>query len=207
MEKKLGIIVPYRDRAQHRVMFLDHMSAMFRWSEILIVEQAPGKPFNRGKLLNIGVKTLADCDYYALHDVDMLPVQSDYTYPEFPTLLATKAQQFGYKMPFPEYFGGVVLISREHMLQANGFHNEFWSWGAEDNDFRDRVLATVGRIDHRDCTYKSLPHPRKMDNKLYPQNVALWEAGIDLSNGISNCEYTVDIRLVTGASQYIKVSI
>lgn len=200
---KFAIIVPYRDRAQHLAKFLPHMKARFKNADIFIIEQIPGKAFNRGKLLNIGVIEATGYPYYALHDVDMLPEKSDYSAPIGPTLLATKAEQFGYKLPFLEYFGGVVLISAEHMKQCNGYHNEFWSWGAEDNNFRDRVIATVGSVYSRECIYKSLPHDRKIDQILYPANVKLMNKGPQLDNGISNCEY----KIISREGNHIKVEI
>lgn len=191
MDEKFAIIVPYRDRNQHLNKFLPYMQARFKNADIFIIEQAPGKPFNRGKLLNIGVIEAGEYPYFALHDVDMLPVQSDYSAPKMPTLLATKVQQFGYKMPFPEYFGGVVLISREDMFLVNGYHNEFWSWGGEDCMLRKRVLHKGLNIDTRDCIYNSLPHPRKIDQFNYPKNLSLLKQGVDLKNGLSNCEYKI----------------
>lgn len=191
---KFAIIVPYRDRLQHLNKFKPYMEVMFPNADIFVIEQVAGKPFNRGKLLNIGVIEAPQYEYYALHDVDMLPVKSDYSKPSMPTLLATKAQQFGYKMPFAEYFGGVVLISREDMLKVNGYHNEFWSWGAEDNNFRDRVIASGFKVGARDCVYNSLPHPRKIDQVLYPKNVKLMNRGPQMDNGISNCDYKIISR-------------
>jgi len=190
-DNRFAIIVSYRDRAQHLRKFIPYMQARFKNADIFIVEQEPGKPFNRGKLLNIGVLEAPGYDYYALHDVDMLPVQSDYSKPLLPMLLATKAQQFGYKMPFPEYFGGVVLITAEHMKQCNGYHNEFWGWGGEDCSLRERIIATVGSVDSRQCIYNSLTHPRKIDQQLYPRNLKLLKRGPQLENGLTNCEYKV----------------
>ena len=40
-----------------------------------------------------------------------------------PKLLATAAEQFKYKMPYGEYFGGVVAISWDHFQLINGFAN------------------------------------------------------------------------------------
>lgn len=193
-KNKFAIIVPYRDRPQHLMKFNAYMKVRFINADIFVIEQADQKPFNRGKLLNIGFLEAEGYDYYALHDVDMLPVKSDYSKPEWPTLLATKVQQFGYKMPFDEYFGGVVLITGEQMKQCNGYHNEFWGWGGEDNSFRDRILATVGKIEKRDCTYNSLQHQRKIDNKLHQKNCDLWQSGVHLENGLSNCNYEVISR-------------
>lgn len=187
---KLAIIVPYRDRLLHLNKFIAYMRPRFK-ADVIVVEQLQGKPFNRGKLLNIGVIESPGYDYYALHDVDMLPVKSNYTYPECPTLLATKVQQFGYKMPFAEYFGGVVLISRADMLKCNGYHNEFWGWGGEDDLFRDRIIASGLQVSSRECIFNSLPHPRNIDPVLHKKNVSTWKAGPQLENGISNCEYKV----------------
>src|SRR6478752_4261735 len=121
------IIVPYRDRAEHLAKFLPHYMGVL---PIIVVEQADDKPFNRGKLLNIGVLE-TEYDYYVLHDVDMLAEDmAPYNqYPEYPTHLATACEQFAYTMPYPEYFGGVVSISRTAMRIINGFSNNFWSWG------------------------------------------------------------------------------
>jgi hypothetical protein len=203
METRFAILVPYRDRARHLAKFVPYMQARFKNADIFVIEQMPGKAFNRGKLLNIGVLEAPGYDYYALHDVDMLPVKSDYSYPILPTLLATRVQQFGYKLPFPEYFGGVVLIKDAHMYQCNGYHNEFWSWGAEDNNFRDRILATVGQVDSRECLYNSLPHDRKIDQQLYPKNVKLMNKGPQLENGLTNCEY----KIISREGRHIKVEI
>ena len=90
------ILVPYRDRADHLKVFLDHYSDM----DILIIEQSVNKSFNRGKLFNVGVMQSPKYDYYVLHDVDMISDKGhDYSYPDMPTHCATNCSQFNYKMP------------------------------------------------------------------------------------------------------------
>lgn len=186
----MTIVIPYRDRDQHLAKFKAYMQPHYPDADIVVIEQSAGKPFNRGKLLNIGVLEF-EADYYALHDVDMLPVKADYTMPECPTLLATKVQQFNYQMPYAGYFGGVVLISRKDMHRCNGFDNDFWGWGAEDDNFRQRILSSVGRVDYRDCVFNSLPHPRKLDPSLHRKNVMRWKSGGDPNNGLSSCQYRI----------------
>ena len=39
-----------------------------------------------------------------------------------------------------EYFGGSFVLSTENFKLANGFSNEFWGWGSEDDDMRDRLI-------------------------------------------------------------------
>ena len=99
------IIVPYRDRRQHLHHFLNAMT-----DDVVIVEQEAGKPFNRAKLLNIGFLEY-DYDYYVFHDIDMITVKVDYSVGEC-VHLAGACSQFGYKMPYPTYFGGVTMFSR-----------------------------------------------------------------------------------------------
>ena len=83
---KLAIIVPYRDRASHLEVFVPYMQEYLKDYEykIFVIEQIDSKPFNRGKLLNVGAKIAIKegFDYFALHDVDMLPLKGvDYSYP------------------------------------------------------------------------------------------------------------------------------
>ena len=40
---------------------------------------------------------------------------------------------------FAEYFGGVSSISVRQFRQVNGFSNQYWGWGGEDDDFYIRV--------------------------------------------------------------------
>ena len=92
---KLGIVVPYRSRESHLNKFNDATEKYLKSKnidfEIIIVEQTDDKPFNRGKLLNVGyIKAKAlGCDYVVFHDVDMLPMDVDYSYSEVPLHLAT----------------------------------------------------------------------------------------------------------------------
>ena len=87
MGKKLGIIVPYRDRYDHLIIFKKRIISFLKNKaidyELIIVEQDNAKNFNRGKLLNIGflyAKKL-ECDYVVFHDVDMIP-NNDVDYSE-----------------------------------------------------------------------------------------------------------------------------
>jgi len=91
---KLGVIVPYRDRAQHLVKFIpyitDYLNNQNINFEIFIIEQKNyDLSFNKGMLFNIGVSLLdKSFDYVVLHDVDLLPITfTDYSYPEMPTHL------------------------------------------------------------------------------------------------------------------------
>ena len=146
MKDKLAIIVPYRDRQEHLDVFVPHMREFLKDKgidyEIFIAEQTDDRPFNYGKLCNIASKEVGEeYTYFAFHDIDMLPIndECDYDYPDVPLHLATNVEAHGNKLPYPQYFGGVVLISREDFENANGYSNEYWGYGFEDLDLLYRL--------------------------------------------------------------------
>jgi hypothetical protein len=140
---KLGVIVPYRNRYEHLQEFKENITNYLESKnidfEIIIVEQDDAKLFNRGMLLNIGFKYAKDmgCDYVVFHDVDMLPVDVDYSYSDVPLHLSTNFEyEEGEKERtiFDEYFGGVTLFPVKLFEDIDGYSNKYWGWGYEDND-------------------------------------------------------------------------
>jgi len=146
MKDKLAIIVPYRDRQDHLDVFVPHMHAFLKDKgidyTIFIAEQSDDRPFNYGKLCNVVTKEVGEeYTYFAFHDIDMLPISDDcdYSYPDEPTHLATNVEAHENKLPYPQYFGGVVLINREDFKKANGYSNEYWGYGFQDLDLLYRL--------------------------------------------------------------------
>jgi len=145
-EYSLAIIVPYRDRRSHLDVFVPHMDEFLSDKDIdytiFIIEQDDDRPFNRGKLLNIGFDLVKDdFDYFCFHDVDMLPISDDcdYSYDDVPICLASEIESYDYKIPYSQFFGGVVLFTKEDFLQVNGYSNEYWGYGVEDLDMMYRI--------------------------------------------------------------------
>src|SRR5437588_473371 len=87
----LGIVIPYRDRAEHlRVLLPDLLTYLGNKlaAQILVVEQADDGPFNRGLICNIGFQLLRkEIDYVCFHDVDYVPISADYSYPDQPAMI------------------------------------------------------------------------------------------------------------------------
>jgi len=144
---KLGIIVPYRDRPDHLIIFKKSITNYLKQKgiefELIVVEQDEAKTFNRGKLLNIGFKHAKrlNCDYVAFHDVDMIPIDVDYSYSPYPIHLSSKFSNSNdtfSRIVFDEYFGGVTLFPTILFEAINGYSNEYWGWGYEDNDLLHR---------------------------------------------------------------------
>lgn len=164
MKHKLGIIVPYRDRYPQLVQFKRHISEYFDNSdidyELIIVEQDNATAFNRGKLLNIGALEAEKlgCTYLVFHDVDMLPVDVDYSFSEHPTHLASNfiSDNKETSVHFDRYFGGVTLFPLNVFKKVNGYSNEYWGWGFEDDDLFNRVIQSNFRtVKHKVPSYVS----------------------------------------------------
>ena len=215
---KLAVVVPYRDRAEHLKQFLPYMKEYLDKQNIVhniyIIEQESGKSFNRAKLLNIGfLEADSDCDYFVFHDVDMLPQNVDYNYQDLPTHLAAAASQFNYALPYDGYFGGVTMFSRWSMSKVNGYSNEYWGWGAEDDDVLYRCHLAGLKVQRQSPgILKSLSHDRQIDEQDYKKNIErireMWSKKLDWENeGINSCKYSVVDRNEIPERILIKVSI
>lgn len=154
--KKLAICVPYRNREQHLEKFIPHMDNFFKNKDIdykiFICNQVDNKKFNRGKTKNIAfdIARKEGYDYFAFHDIDLLPMDEscDYTFPkDGPQHLSAYLSMYDYKLLFPENFGGVVLFTKEQFEAINGYYNDYWDWGAEDDDlfYRCKINGFTNR--------------------------------------------------------------
>lgn len=214
-DKKLGVIVPFRNREKHLVKFVpaihEFLDKQKIQHEVLVIEQQDDKLFNKGRLLNIGASIMQDkCDYFCFHDIDMVPEIASYAYINRPVLLANSVSQFDADPNkttevwhhHPTYFGGVVMISVEDYFAINGFSNNYWHWGYEDDDFHLRCLmAGLITVAYTEGRYKSLPHEKSVSqvvdgDKYYQRNKKYYKEMrrglIDTKlDGLNNLEYQV----------------
>lgn len=218
---KMSIIVPYRDREAHLNQFIPYMKNFLDEKgvefHIFIVNQSDDKPFNRAKLLNIGfVETKDSSDYFCFHDVDMLPINSDYSYPDTPTHLASEVQQFNWGLAYDTYFGGVTLFNKEDFEKINGYSNNYWGWGAEDDDLWNRCSVNLIFPHRRVGRYLSLAHERKINEDLWRRNYEYLKTQEKVQNkkeiidsdGLSSLEYNkVSEKLLNYYSTRINVTL
>ena len=146
---KLGVIVPHRHRWEHLAIFKRHIINYLDSKkipfELIIVNQDDAKQFNRGMLLNIGFKYAKrlGCNYVVFHDIDLLPVDVDYSYSSFPVHLAkdiVEEETGNHKKTFEQYFGGVTIFPVDEFRRMNGYSNRYWGWGFEDDDLLLRCV-------------------------------------------------------------------
>jgi len=189
MSHKLGICIPYRNRKDHIEQLIPHLSKHLNDYGInhtfYVGHQIDDKLFNRGAMKNIAAHYAFEdgCDYIAWHDVDMLAHEEcDYSYPtDNPTHIATKLSKYKYTLGYDQYFGGVVLFTKEQAYNTNGYSNEYWDWGQEDDDlfwrchYENYTLGNViQRYDNKkvgvfngEDTFVAIPTNREISSCLH----------------------------------------
>ncbi|CAJ0924002.1 unnamed protein product, partial [Ranitomeya imitator] len=133
--------------------------------------------FNRAKLLNVGfLEALKDAEYdcFIFSDVDLIPMDDRNLYHcyEQPRHFAIAMDKFGFRLPYAGYFGGVSGLTKAQFLKINGFPNEYWGWGGEDDDIYNRITLNgmkVSRPDIRIGRYRMIKHERDKHNEPNPQ--------------------------------------
>ena len=139
------IIIPYRAREKHLKYFLDHTAPLLQKhipnGKVVIIEQDwNNKLFNRGCLLNIGVKEYENkTDHIITHDVDINPSEKsikELYLPEVNDNTIKGLYNFGSDC---DTLGGIIKMKTATFFKINGFPNDIWGWGAEDIALKNRA--------------------------------------------------------------------
>uniref|UniRef100_A0A8C9SUB9 Beta-1,4-galactosyltransferase n=1 Tax=Scleropages formosus TaxID=113540 RepID=A0A8C9SUB9_SCLFO len=185
--QKVAIIIPFRNRDEHLKFWLYYLHPILQRQQldygVYVINQDGEFRFNRAKLLNIGyVEALKDYDYecFIFSDVDLIPMddRNIYKCSSQPRHLSVAIDKFGFRLPYTQIFGGVSALTKEQYLHINGFSNNYWGWGGEDDDiykrlafkrmFISRPNSIVGRyrmiVHHRD--EKNEPNPESFNNLM-----------------------------------------
>lgn len=197
MRNKLGIVVPYRNRYQHLTRFLTNIQAYLDKTDlkytIILVEQDNASSFNRGMLCNIGFLEAKrqKCNYVVFHDVDMIPIDVDYSYSDHPVHLATD------NIHFKSYFGGITLFPADIFEKLNGFSNLYWGWGFEDDDLRYRCVKNGVKFETEPV------NTLKTETKVPIFNGV--DAYMEIPNSINFLRnFTVSLNIILGRLAYNK---
>jgi hypothetical protein len=221
---RLAIVVPYRERRQHLDQFEPHMRAYFARDKldkdidyrVLIVEQEVGLPFNRGAPKNAGfLLAEAQSDYCCFHDIDYLPIWADYSPVDRPTPIvwygaeerpiAPRRTNLVAKHNLDLFFGGALIVPNGIVRAVNGYSNDYWGWGYEEEDIKARFAAAGIATGWRKGTFLPLVHDSeglKLD--ATPSAIALvnqqlmqerWAAGPPMaSDGLATLTFEVIAR-------------
>jgi len=177
VKKNIAIIACFRDllvggeRERERRIYVQLMNKLlvpYCNFHIYIIEQSDdGQLFNIGKLKNIGFEIASKnkenvFDHYIFTDIDIIPNYNLMKYflvtPEEPLALAVRGTRYeSHRIkersdgrPEKIFLGALVSFSKKNFEDINGYANNFWGWGGEDD-------SLIQRIKH--AGYKNICYP------------------------------------------------
>jgi hypothetical protein len=143
----IAILIPHRKRIEHLKKFISWTDKLEKSPnhtyDIYVIDQNNFDRFNRGLLINIGyyiAKKNNNYDRYIFHDVDSYPDKDLFKlYFEFIDYnIHFASPELGYKYTFDNFLGGVFGSTKIDFEKVNGFPNDFFGWGGEDDAFYNR---------------------------------------------------------------------
>ncbi|KAK3786623.1 hypothetical protein RRG08_027581 [Elysia crispata] len=205
------VLVPFRDRFEELMEFVPHMNKFLLKQnivhELIVINQLDKFRFNRASLINVGfLETRHNCDYIAMHDVDLLPLNEElrYDFPENgPYHLAAPHLHPLYH--YKTFVGGILLLRSKDFEKLNGLSNKYWGWGREDDEFFVRMkkaklkLSRPGNLTSGIKTFKHI-HDKKKRRRDYDKFFDQREKTkrLDKQTGLHSLNYKVDsIRHLT----------
>ena len=209
---KIAIIIPFRDleekhaRTKQLNTLVEYFTSYLKGDDykIFVVEQNDdNRKFNRGQLLNIGFEYAEKEGYnnFIFHDADLLPSVELKEYYENipekkPVHIAAVWDRYGSN---PKYFGGIVAFNDKMFNNINGYPNNFWGWGGEDDELYLRTKKSYeilkvkkGSItDLEDLTLQAkLDYLKENDLKFMLKNEALAKHNSTwLNNGLNTLNF------------------
>nr|XP_033960788.1 LOW QUALITY PROTEIN: beta-1,4-galactosyltransferase 1-like [Pseudochaenichthys georgianus] len=204
-QQKVAIIIPFRNREEHLKYWLNYLHPILQRQQldygVYVVNQDGEGSFNRAKLLNVGyTEALKDYDYdcFVFSDVDLIPMDDRNIYRCFsqPRHLSVAVDKFGFRLPYTQCFGGVSSMSKEQFLKINGFPNNYWGWGGEDDDIFNRFSykgMSISRPSGEIGKYRMIRHNGDKNNKPNLQRFSRIAHTLETmsSDGISSLSYSL----------------
>ncbi|XP_032873825.1 beta-1,4-galactosyltransferase 1-like [Amblyraja radiata] len=179
--QKVAVIIPFRDRDEHLKYWLYYLHPLLQRQQldygVYVINQHGEETFNRAKLLNVGfMEALKEDNYncFVFSDVDLIPMDDRNIYKCYnqPRHLAVSMDKFSFRLPYNQFFGGISALSREQHEKINGFPNNYWGWGGEDDDIYNRIIFRgmgISRPDGVIGKCRMIAHRRDKKNEPNPQ--------------------------------------
>lgn len=204
-KKKLGIIVPFRDRQDEMFKFASHMQWFLADKldyTIYFIEQQSPDLFNYGSLCNVGYTLAKDeCDYFIFHDINLIPITENCDYSadflNYPVHMASTIIDVDNGKPYPHWIGGAFKISKKDFEKINGFSNDYWGGGFE-------YLDLLWRMDKYGI---SLPNIKFFDKNIYTHHnfTDVKEEDFEVTKKLTSFEFSEGNSLMIKANSSIDV--
>ena len=180
--------------------------------KIIKIENSNLAKFNLGRLKNIGYKLTKKKkkQYFVLSDIDLIPsedlIDSYLSIPDdnqFIHLAANGTRYSSSKSKNKHFLGGCLSFTQNSFTECNGYPNNFWGWGGEDDALLYRSKQNNIDIDEPDHHIIDLEELNIQEKKQdIKQNEAMedlkWEKVDDdkniwKDNGLSTLDDSYDI--------------
>ncbi len=190
LQDKYSIIIPYRDREEHLEVLLPRLQQVFSKYdyEIIVSEQNDSDNFNLANTQNVAAQ-YATGNIIVLHQVDYYPTDDvSYEIQDQPILPARRgifvnsdfSKRNYYDIPGgyrkweteidENFYGGVIVMRKEHWDTINGINPLYKGWGNEDEDLRERFKwAGYTPVRNTTGTYYCLYHEDNGDIAKKPK--------------------------------------
>jgi len=220
----IAVITIFRDndegkREIQRRTFIERMNATlepYKYHVFIIEQSQDGNPFNIGKLKNVGFDIVKDYERkhkgtkftnFIFTDIDMLPDDDLLPYYVNPIdgILSLAVRGTRYEQMDTQtkkvFLGGVLGFNRESFEQINGYPNNFWGWGGEDDALIYRLVAANVSTVHMPKSGKVIDLEDKMTVQEKLKKTVIddkkWEKlFIDTTNWRTNGMSTLEYKLL-----------
>ena len=199
-EKKVGVIFPYREqvqqnRSQQLKETLDYYTKLNKPNiDYYIIEQCNDKQFNRGILINAGhdilKKSNLGYENEVHHDIDVQANEEFIKYFSSDNVIGRPGTN-------NNHFGTISILPLSVMEQVNGYSNNFWGWGHEDNNLRERIIRKnipIYMANPKKSKLKYIPHIKAPELNLKNPNmntVKNKEKKDGYISGLADLKYTI----------------
>ena len=161
---KILVIVAYRnqlplqDRQPQLFKFVPYMIAFLgsarpacEFKIVIATQTDDGRKFNRGRLMNAAFKDMQgeDFDSVIFHDVDLLPSEELRPYYCVPPCGGRPCHLGGRwrsKYSDDAFVGGAIAFTPKDFIKINGFANDNWGWGLDDEELGLRMAECGLRV-------------------------------------------------------------
>ena len=228
----LKISIPYRgmvkckDRMLNVIRELEDIPNI----EFQIVEQSnDGRRFNLGKMMNVGFdlysKSSPSNDWvYMFHPIDLFPKNGVGVYVEGMEYILSKEDNIiRYNVMGQTHFYRACQYSPDVYREFNGCTNQFWGWGAEDDEFFNRLgikslHSTYTNVEFNTWCETKEDHEPDHPSPDYLTGLDHHSSNLALANsvtlermmndGLSNLSYTVlSESIISKNIKYIEVEL
>ncbi|OPJ67413.1 beta-1,4-galactosyltransferase 1 isoform B [Patagioenas fasciata monilis] len=177
--QKVAVIIPFRNREEHLKYWLYYLHPILQRQQldygVYVINQTccGGSGLARDQSIT-GMATSVVTLAYSNSDVDLIPMDDRNTYKCYsqPRHLSVSMDKFGFRLPYNQYFGGVSALSKEQFRKINGFPNNYWGWGGEDDDIYNRLVFKGMEISRPDAVIgkcRMIRHSRDRKNEPNPE--------------------------------------